>query len=118
LLPSAHDLIPLELAAAYIFRRTYEERVQISIPGRPAAHLDGLAYLLSTMVTLYSYPANGQGIRELGKEDLAGGLFRDGAKCLYFLDGRKEITPLAMRADAIGPIIAAMIDASSYTIGI
>ena len=106
--PRAHDLVPLELATALIFRRVYEERIQVRVEGRSKAHLDGLAYLIANMVTLYTYAQDGSDIRELPKEAIATGLFRDGARVLYFLDGREPITNLALKADAINSVVSAM----------
>jgi hypothetical protein len=102
--PSPHDLVPLDLATASIFRRVYEERMQVGVPGRPGAHLDGLAYTVAEITRIYVYGGDGAA-RPLSAPELAGGLFQDGARTLAFIDGRPPISNLAVRATDVPALI-------------
>ena len=59
----------------------------------PAEHLsdrlNALAYSLSTMATLYSL--EGPSMRVLSSEELAAGLFRNGAEEFHFIDSRPPV---------------------------
>ena len=107
--PSLHDLIPLNLATAAVFRRVYVERTCESASSRASAHLDGLAYVISNLVPIFAYEEEGQPVRQLHSAELAGGLFRDGGKALYFLDGRPEITLIGVRAGDIDYVASSLI---------
>lgn len=110
--PSVHDLVPLDLATRLVFRRVYEDRGLAAEPMRSGRHLDGLACVIATMVPLYTYEVNGPEIRTLDKTLIDGGLFRGGGKALYFVDGRKEITQIAVSTDTIAQVVSAMLDAT------
>ena len=105
---SAHELMPLDLAAASIFRRVYEERMQVGVPGRPAAHLDGLAYTIAELAPVYVYEGGGGAVRALSAAELAGGLFQGGARTLAYLDGRPPISCLAVRVRDVPAVIDAL----------
>ena len=105
-LPSIHDLIPFDLALNLIYRRIYLERMNIAVLGN--AHIDGLAHLVSAIVPLYIYTADRGAVRKAGAEELKGGLFSAGGKRLYFLDGRAEVTNLAVTSDATTTAITAL----------
>jgi hypothetical protein len=104
----SHDVVPLFLGVLQIFRRVYSERLLTSVPGRSTAHLDGLAYTVASFVPVIVYAADGAEARPLTQEELSVGLFRDGGKALYFLDGRPEIRNLALRASDIEPVAQAL----------
>ena len=92
-----HSLIPLPLAVEVIRHKIHGERP----PAHQKAHadLDSLAYFLAATMILYEYhddpcsPA-----RRLERQELEGGLFRNGAKELHFLDGRPSKRLLAVTA--------------------
>jgi len=107
--PSLHDLIPLNLAAAAVFRRVYVERTGDSVSSRTTAHLDGLAYVISNLVPIFAYEEGGTTVTQLRSAELSGGLFRDGGKALYFLDGRAEITLIGVRAGDVDYVAASLI---------
>lgn len=107
--PSLHDLIPLNLATAAVFRRVYVERICESASSRASAHLDGLAYVISNLVPIFAYEEEGQPVRQLRSAELSSGLFRDGGKALYFLDGRPEITLIGVRAGDIEYVASSLI---------
>jgi hypothetical protein len=100
-----HDLMPLDMAVATVFRRAYERRMQPRGNVRPTGDLDGLAYTLAELTPLYTYEADGHSIRELSKGDLAGALFRGGAKTLVYVDGRAPVTNLAINVKSLPAII-------------
>jgi hypothetical protein len=58
--PSLHDLIPLNLATAAVFRRVYVVRTCESASSRARAHFDGLAYVISNLGPIFAYEEEGQ----------------------------------------------------------
>ena len=100
-LPSVHDLIPFELALLLVFRRVYVE------PVVPRADLSGLANVVSSLVPVYIYA--GGVVRLLRTEELKGGLFAEGGRRLYFLDGRPELRDLAVTNEVFPAAIAALV---------
>jgi hypothetical protein len=105
--------MPLNLAVSLIFRRVYEERLHVGVPGRSTVHLDGLAYVVAEYTQIYTYAQNGNSARALTKEELAGGLFQNGAKTLNYVDGRATINELAVSAKVVEPIVVALITAGN-----
>jgi hypothetical protein len=72
---------------------------------RPPAHrnaqadLDALACFIAGSMMLYEYDADpSRAPRRLARQELEGGLFRNGAKELHFLDGRASKRLLAVTA--------------------
>ena len=104
----AHHLVPLELAVRTVFTRVYSERLLVSVPVRSTAHLDGLAYTMTELTPIYVYRADGGDTRALSKAELEGGHFWDGAKELYFVDGRPALKNLAVKVSAIGAVVKAL----------
>jgi hypothetical protein len=107
--PTPHDLMPLDLAAATIFRRVYQEALRVPAHGRPRAHLDGLAYTIAEMAPVYVYQTDGRSVRELTHADLAGGLFQGGASVLAYVDGRPPVRDLAVSVRHVRTIIETLI---------
>jgi hypothetical protein len=110
----AHDLMPLDLAVKLVFRRVYEEPMQMAVSGRAGAHLDGLAYAFAELMPIFVYQQDGRTVREITKGELAHGLFQDGARRLAYVDGRPAIDNLAVSAKNINPVIQALRAASDY----
>ena len=92
-----HSLIPLPLAAAVIQHKVYGERPPAQRNAQ--ADLDGLAYFIAATMALYEYDDDrSRPARRLASRELEGGLFRDGARELHFLDGRASKRLLAVTA--------------------
>jgi hypothetical protein len=106
---SAHDLMPLDLAARTVFRRVYEEKMLIAIPARQGTHLDGLAYAIAELAPLYTYEGNGITVRPLSEDELRGALFEGGAKVIRYADGRAPIEHIAVNAKTIQAVIRTLI---------
>lgn len=105
---TAHDLMPLELAAASVYRRVYEDRVSSMVQARPASHLEAVAYTIAEFTSIYVYESDGNSLRALSREELAGALFRDGARVLCYPDGRPEVRNLAVSVKALQAIVLAL----------
>jgi hypothetical protein len=105
---TAHELIPLDLAAAAVYRRAYDDFVNSPVQGRPTAHLDAVAYSIAELANVYAYTCDGKSVRVLSKEELSGALFRDGARTATYLDGRPDIKNLALSAKALEAIVLAL----------
>jgi hypothetical protein len=108
--PSAHDLMPLDLAALTIFRRVYEERLHLRPTARLAAHLDTLAYTIAGLVPIYVYERAGRSLRPLSREELDEALFKDGAKGICYTDGRPSIHDLAISAKDVQAVIQTLLE--------
>jgi hypothetical protein len=104
--PSVHDLIPFDLALRLIFRRIYVDMMHVAVAGQ--AHVDGLAHVVSTMVPLYTYTDDREGVRQLSRDELKGGLFESAGKSVYFLDGRPRVTNLGVTSQAISAAMTAL----------
>ena len=110
--PSIHDLVPLDTAATVIFRRVYLEQTPLGTLGRLPAHLDGLAYTIAELVPIYVFEPSGGVVRELAREEIAGGLFQGGAKEISFIDGRERIGNLALNAKDIDAVIQTLVEST------
>lgn len=110
--PSAHDLIPLDLAALTIFRRVYEEWLHLKPSSRISAHLDALAYTVAGLVPIYVYERGGRSLRALSKAQLDDALFKDGAKAICYTDGRPSINDLAISAQDVQAVIRTLLESS------
>ena len=104
-----HDLVPFFIALEHIYRQVYMER-SFGVAPRSARALDGLAHAVANLTTLWSYSPDGRSLRELSGPELAHGLFRGGGRTLYFVDHRAPIENLAMRASAVAPVVASLIE--------
>ncbi len=104
----AHDLVPLDLAAAMIFRKVYEERMMVGVKSRDGAHIDGIAYTIAAMCPIYVYEADGRAVRKLSEQEVSRGLFRNGARELHFIDGRPSVRNLAVSTGTIEAVLSAL----------
>ena len=90
------DLVPLPFAARMVYLLAYG--VQL-----PAEHLsdrlNAMAYSLSRMATLYSL--EGPSTRALSAQELAAGLFRNGAEEFHFIDSRPPVRQIGVTRDDI-----------------
>lgn len=109
--PSAHDLMPLEMAASMVFRRVYEKRALVGLRRTEARHLDGLAYTIAELAAVYIYDTDGSSLRRISDDELRGALFQDGAKSISYVDGRKRITNLAVSIKDVEAIIGTLLAA-------
>jgi hypothetical protein len=99
-----NDLVTLAEAAVGVCFQVEDS------PARPItnATLNMYAIVLSRLVTLYAISEDRQQIRRLTREDIAGGVFRDGGRELYFADGRQIIRGLAVTRNALKGAIEVM----------
>lgn len=67
-----------------------------------------IAYAVAALVPLFTYEADGVAVRRLRPEEFSQGLFRDGGRTLFFLDGRAAIRPLAVSASGIEEVTRAL----------
>lgn len=105
---TAHDLMPLDLAAASVYRRVYEDVVTSMVQARPASHLDAVAYTIAELTSIYVYESDGNSLRPLSREELAGALFRDGARVIHYPDGRPSVRNLAVSVKALQAVVLAL----------
>ena len=100
--------MPLDLAAASVYRRVYEDAVTSMVHARPASHLDAVAYTIAELTSIYVYESDGKSLRPLSREELAGALFRDGARVIYYPDGRPSVRNLAVSVKALQAVVLAL----------
>lgn len=83
-----HTLIPLGLAVGLIRSKVYAD-----------GDLNALASFVAATVPIYEYATDpSQAPRALLKDELEGGMFREGGKELRFIDGRATKRYLALNA--------------------
>ena len=97
-----HDLVPLDLVVAQIWRDIYGGFGD-TVPSRKGAHLDGLAYTVAVFCPIYVYEHSTS--RRVTPEEISNCLFRDGAKEIRFVDGRPPLKNLAIAAKAAPALI-------------
>jgi hypothetical protein len=94
-----HTLIPLGLAVGLIRSKVYAEGKSTDRDTGHTVDLNALASFVAATVPVYEYESNpSKAPRALGKAELEGGMFRDGAKELRFIDGRATKRYLALNA--------------------
>jgi hypothetical protein len=98
------NLVPLSLATRHVY---------LCVQGyAPNAHLhdrfNGLGYLLASLGGLYVVDGPDAAPRELSREELAGGFFRQGAASFHFHDERPAITDVRVTRECIEKAIAAL----------
>ena len=100
-----HDLMPLDLAVRTIFRRVYDKPQRV---GASPRDLDGLAYMIAGVWPIFAYEPDGGAVRQLSQDELSHGLFRGGARELYFVDSRPAARNLAVRVSTIQAAVATL----------
>ena len=105
-----HTLIPLSLAVGLVRHKGgYAER-QVTEQGREG-DFNMLAGFIAATVPLYEYSTDASTPpRALQKAELEGGMFRNGAKELRFIDGRATKRCLAVNATDVECILALLRD--------
>ena len=93
-------LVSLPVAARMVHRRAYPQQYTIAEPALSDAQLDALAHVIATLAAVYTVNYRSAQYRELGNDELAGALFRRGAREAVFGDGREPIGYLAARLEA------------------
>jgi hypothetical protein len=105
-----HTLIPLSLAVGLVRHKGGYAARQMTEQGREG-DFDMLAGFIAAMVPLYEYsPDASTPPRVLRPAELEGGMFRNGAKELRFIDGRATKRCLAVHATAVECILALLRD--------
>src|SRR5688572_11174187 len=112
--PSAHDLMPLDMAASMVFRRVYEKRVLLGTRGTPTRHLDALAYTIVELAAVYLYDTDGRWLRRISDDELRGALFQYGARQISYVDGRTPITNLAVSIRDVNAVIQKLMAAFRF----
>lgn len=102
------DLIALEAAAALAYERVFGESHCATARVRNEPARNAVAHALIDLATIYTHDASRSTITALKRDDVVGGEFRDGARRLFFPDGRPQITPLAIRSSALRQAVEAM----------
>ena len=94
-----HTLIPLGLAVGLIRSKVYAQGKSTDRDQGHTVDLNALASFVAGTVPVYEYETNpSKAPRALSKAELEGGMFRDGAKELRFIDGRATKRYLALNA--------------------
>jgi hypothetical protein len=93
-------LLSLTIAARMVHRRAYPQQYTIVEPFLSAEQLNALAHTIASLVPIYTVNYRSAGHRPLTAEELAGGVFCNGARELCFTDGRPSIHYLAARVES------------------
>lgn len=92
-------LVSLAVAARMVHRRAYPQQYAIAEPALSEAQLDALAHVIASLTAIYTVNYRSARYRELAPAELAGAVFRRGARELAFGDGREPIGYLAARVE-------------------
>lgn len=92
-------LVALSVAARMVHRRAYPQQYAIVEPTLSERQLDALAHVIASLVAVFTVNYRSARFRELGRAEIQGGVFRDGAEELAFQDGREPIRYLAARVE-------------------
>jgi hypothetical protein len=83
-----------------VHRRAYPQQYAIAEPSLSERQLDALAHVIASIAMIYTVNYRSARFRQLGQEELAGAVFRGGAREIAFPDERSPITYLAARVDS------------------
>jgi hypothetical protein len=104
-----HTLLPLTFAVGLVRHRAYQDR-PLTDQGREG-DLNVLAGFIAAVVPIYEYALDARKApRALRKHELEGGMFRDGAKELRFIDGRPPVRHMAVNATDVECVLALLRD--------
>lgn len=92
-------LISLAVAARMVHRRAYPEQYAIAEPRLSERQLDALAQVIASLGGIYTVNYRSARYRAIDRADLAGAVFRDGAREIAFADGREPLRYLAARVE-------------------
>jgi hypothetical protein len=106
-------LVSLAVAARMVHRRAYPQQYAIAEPALSERQLDALAHVISSVGAVYTVNYRTAQYRELGEADLAGAVFRAGARELAFPDGREPIRYLAARVETASLVARKLRDITS-----
>ena len=93
-------LVSLVVAARMVHRRAYPQQYAIAEPSLSERQLDALAHVIAPLAAIYTVHYRSARFRQLSQEELAGAVFRGGAREIGFPDGRSSIAYLAARVDS------------------
>lgn len=93
-------LISLTVAARMVHRRAYPQQYAIAEPPLSERQLESLAHVIASLAPIYTVCYRSARYRQLADADLAGAVFREGARELGFQDGREPIRYLAARVES------------------
>lgn len=97
-------LVSLAIAARMVHRRAYPQQYAIAEPALSEPQLDALAHVIASLAAVYTVNYRSARYRQLGEAELAGALFRDGAREIAFGDGRAPIRCLAARVETTSAV--------------
>jgi hypothetical protein len=98
-----------------VHRRAYPQQYAIAEPALSERQLDALAHVISSLGAIYTVNYRSARYRQLEKADLAGALFRDGAREIAFGDGREPIRYLAARVETTSLVARKLREITSET---
>lgn len=93
-------LVSLAIAARMVHRRAYPQQYAIAEPVLSEQQLDSLAHVICSIAPIYTVNYRSARYRLLEPAELAGAIFREGARELAFADGRLPIRYLAARVES------------------
>jgi hypothetical protein len=100
-----HTLLPLVLAVGLVRHKVYDDQ-PLTDQGREG-DFSMLANFMAEIIPIYEYSLDAsRSPRVLGKHELGGGMFRDGAKELRFIDGRPPLLHMAVNATDVECVLS------------
>jgi hypothetical protein len=91
-----NSVVPMAGAAALAYQRILGDDYRSANLNRIEIDLNDLANALAKLVTLYTFAADGSGLRKLSSEETAKAYFLNKGHTLYFKDGSKPTSRIAI----------------------
>jgi hypothetical protein len=100
-----HTLLPLTLAVGLVRNRIYDDR-PLTDQGREG-DFNMLANVIAEAIPIYEYSVDAsRPPRPIQRHQLVGGMFREGAQELHFIDGRPPLRHMAVNAIDLECVLA------------
>src|SRR3954462_8176927 len=93
-------LVSLAVAARMVHRRAYPQQYSIAEPMLSDRQLEALAQVIASLAPVFAVNYRSARFRQLSPTELAGAIFRDGAKEIAFPDARPALRYVAARVES------------------
>jgi hypothetical protein len=104
------DLLPIEAAAALAYEQVYDAQHRNEHNFTNDHIKNVMAHALAMLGAIYTVDSDKTKITKLQTGDLATGVFRDGARRLFFYDGRPELTRIVIKSRDLARAIEQLIE--------
>jgi hypothetical protein len=104
------DLLPIEAAAALAYEQVYDAQHRREHDFTSDHIKNVMAHALAMLGAIYTFDSATTKITKLQSGDLVTGVFREGARRLFFYDGRPELTRISIKSLDLSRAIQQLIE--------